>query len=64
MPAEKPQDPTAVALRSSEVTTVVHNAVRKSKCESCSSTQRISAEPEPQRVWKEEKEEVVVVGSL
>lgn len=63
MPVEKPQDPTAVALRSSEVTTLVHNAVRKSKCESCSSTQ-ISAEPEPQRVWKEEKEEVVVVGSL
>ena len=57
-------DPTAVTFRSSEVTiTLVHSAVCESKGGSSSSTQQISAEPEPQRVWKEE-EELAVVSSL
>lgn len=55
--------PSAVTLRSSEVITLVHNAVCKSKSGSCWSTQQISAEPQPQRVWKEE-EEVAAVSSL
>lgn len=60
----KPQDQTAVTFRSREVMTLVHNAVCKSKSESCSSTQQISAEPDPQRVWKKEEEEVTVVSWL
>lgn len=62
-PLKKPLDQTAVTFRSREVMTLVHNAVCKSKSESCASTQQISTEPEPQRVWKEE-EEVTVVSWL
>lgn len=67
-PLKKPYfssvDQTAVTFSCSEVITLVHNAVCKSKSGGCASTQQISAEPEPQRVWKEEEEEVAVVSSL
>ena len=39
------------------VTTLVLKAVCKSKSGSSSNSQHISAQPEPQRVWREEEEE-------
>lgn len=46
---------TAVTFRCSEVIILVHKAAYESKSGNCSGTQADSAEPEPQRVWKEQR---------